>query len=397
MKLRSLRVSGYKNLADCQVPMRDFNVVVGPNNSGKSNLLDLFRMLRFLWRYEPDLVLATQRHGDHLSIEIGVTFEAGIDGETWTVDYDAAVKRSGHGEIGFESEVLKAKQAARTGPAKTFLRRDGATFAVGNRRPHPISPLTSAVSAASILYPASAGNAGELPVVIQEMEALARTSVFALSPVALRNALDKDVMVREGRVSAVGLLPLLDRISQDRKKWLLFEQTVCDILDLDDIDFRVIPEDRSRPRGREGSPGTRARFCSLWGPNDRCDRLADYSDGTLIVVALVALMVERDPVGELTCIEELENCLHPAAQAELLRFLKDNSSRWQVMITTHSPYLVNGVDPDDLLVAVVGDDGLSSFRKPDDRKAVNDLLKHGYMSFGDLMVTNFREVIRAKD
>ena len=39
MKLKQIRVDGYKNLINCEVNLGDFNVLVGPNNSGKSQSL----------------------------------------------------------------------------------------------------------------------------------------------------------------------------------------------------------------------------------------------------------------------------------------------------------------------------------------------------------------------
>ena len=45
MKLKQIRVDGYKNLIDCEVNLSDFNVLVGPNNSGKSNAIDALRLL----------------------------------------------------------------------------------------------------------------------------------------------------------------------------------------------------------------------------------------------------------------------------------------------------------------------------------------------------------------
>ena len=45
MKLKQIRVDGYKNLVNCEVNLGDFNVLVGPNNSGKSNLLEAVQIL----------------------------------------------------------------------------------------------------------------------------------------------------------------------------------------------------------------------------------------------------------------------------------------------------------------------------------------------------------------
>ena len=44
-KITQIRVDGYKNLFDCVVDLNDFNVLVGPNNSGKTNLIEAVLML----------------------------------------------------------------------------------------------------------------------------------------------------------------------------------------------------------------------------------------------------------------------------------------------------------------------------------------------------------------
>ncbi|MGO9147350.1 MAG: AAA family ATPase, partial [Desulfomonilia bacterium] len=35
----NIGIDGYKNLIDCDIDLHNLNVIVGPNNSGKSNFL----------------------------------------------------------------------------------------------------------------------------------------------------------------------------------------------------------------------------------------------------------------------------------------------------------------------------------------------------------------------
>lgn len=48
MKINSIEVNGYKNLIDCKYVLEDFNVLIGSNNSGKSNMLEIFSFLNVL-------------------------------------------------------------------------------------------------------------------------------------------------------------------------------------------------------------------------------------------------------------------------------------------------------------------------------------------------------------
>jgi len=88
-------------------------------------------------------------------------------------------------------------------------------------------------------------------------------------------------------------------------------------------------------------------------------------------------------------LEELENCLHPAAIEKLLRFLQDNADKWPVLITTHSSYLLNGVNPEDVNVAVVDETGAAHFEKVKNSRQLRDYLNKGLMSFGELLVKDF--------
>jgi len=93
--------------------------------------------------------------------------------------------------------------------------------------------------------------------------------------------------------------------------------------------------------------------------------------------------------GPILCLEELENCLHPAAVEKLLRFLQDHCEKWPVVITTHSPYLLNGIRPEDVKVAVVDETGATNFESVKDSSQLRNYLNKNLMSFGDLLSNDF--------
>ena len=86
------------------------------------------------------------------------------------------------------------------------------------------------------------------------------------------------------------------------------------------------------------------------------------SDGMLRFLAL-AVLSEDPEVHGLVCIEEPENSIHPGKMEALVELLKeiavetdvapdDEFPMRQVIIATHSPYLVQLLLPEDLLIAV---------------------------------------------
>lgn len=66
------------------------------------------------------------------------------------------------------------------------------------------------------------------------------------------------------------------------------------------------------------------------------------SDGTLRYLALLALLCDPTP-PPLICIEEPELGLHPDVLPTLAQLLRDASERTQLVVTTHSPILVDAL------------------------------------------------------
>lgn len=64
------------------------------------------------------------------------------------------------------------------------------------------------------------------------------------------------------------------------------------------------------------------------------------SSGTLRVLALMTALHE-DSAGGLVGIEEPENNIHPTALEGFAEHLLDASGRMQLLVTTHSPILLN--------------------------------------------------------
>lgn len=77
----------------------------------------------------------------------------------------------------------------------------------------------------------------------------------------------------------------------------------------------------------------------------------EVSDGTLIVTALLtALHLDS---AEMFLLDDLEQGLHPAAQRELvqvLRRLVQTRPETQIVFTTHSPYVVDELEPAEVVV-----------------------------------------------
>jgi predicted ATPase len=116
---------------------------------------------------------------------------------------------------------------------------------------------------------------------------------------------------------------------------------------------------------------------------------ANMSDGTLRALGiLVALFQSEDdsPVP-LVGIEEPEVALHPAAAAVLREALRDASSRTQVIVTSHSPELLDdSMIGSEQILAVEAEDSVTRIA-PVDEGARKVLLERLYTP-GELLRLN---------
>jgi len=93
------------------------------------------------------------------------------------------------------------------------------------------------------------------------------------------------------------------------------------------------------------------------------------SDGTLRLLCLLAVLLDANP-PPLICIEEPEIGLHPDAIREIAGLLTDASTRAQLIVTTHSPTLVDALSdqPEAVLVCERDFDKFTQFRRLDRSK-----------------------------
>jgi predicted ATPase len=107
------------------------------------------------------------------------------------------------------------------------------------------------------------------------------------------------------------------------------------------------------------------------------------SDGTLRVAGIVSALLQEPPVPVI-CIEEPELTVHPGAIPLLYDFLKQASKRSQVLVTTHSPELLDRMDAEDVRVVRRGQDGTSvTHMSPMQRQLVLD----GLLTLGEILRT----------
>lgn len=86
------------------------------------------------------------------------------------------------------------------------------------------------------------------------------------------------------------------------------------------------------------------------------------SEGTLILLGLLTFLTEREP-PRLLLIDDLDRSLHPRAQTQLIDLLRktlDQHPDLQIVATSHSPYLIDELNDDEVWVLNLRDDGTAA-------------------------------------
>jgi len=340
------------------VDLGPLNVLVGPNQAGKSNFLDLIEFLGDSARL--DLPEAIQMRG---GID-RVRFRGALGGGAVVIDVKANVTRystSGAPDeyrlsfwtrrqrderrILLRSERFKFKRTQGQGRRVTVAgsRADFIRIADGGReetaRQLPLSPQSLALSTLRRLPKAEGG---------EEIDRVARLfttfRVFNVDVEAARRParLTKDPL----RANASNLASVLIQLSGDDERFGDFlEDAKAMIPGLKSIEFEAI--------GGAGSAfAVRLLERGLKDPTF----LEDASFGAIRVLALLALLYDPQP-PQITCIEEIDHGLHPYVFDRLVVRLREASKRTQFLVATHSPALVNRLRPAELIVCERAADG----------------------------------------
>lgn len=109
------------------------------------------------------------------------------------------------------------------------------------------------------------------------------------------------------------------------------------------------------------------------------------SDGTLKVFAYLLLLEDPTPPPFL-CIEEPENGLYHKLLETLAKELREHAtgqkSGAQVFVTTHQPYFVDALSPEEVWILEKAPDGYSSIRRASGDPMVNNMVKEGLLLGG---------------
>lgn len=368
MKILKLEVEGYRSFKSQTWSPGDLNVLIGPNASGKSNLLRVLDLLSTaaaggLGRYvqqdggiDP---LLWDGQAKRVRIKAKMTpLQPYSDPKTDALTYELHLGRLGKTSayrIDFETlaNYCRVETGEMTQPFKLLERRPqhAVVYSMQSRGFEPISTVTTPTTPPPCHPNEQDREAFEAPEAsLPEDESLLS---FAAGPFAANKFVaefqqelaawkihqgfhtDRDAQIRapqvtraDTQVSADGqnLVSVLHSLyASDRD----FENEIITAMrsafgeDFDKLVFPPAADQRIQMRIR-------------WRSLKREQSAADLSDGTLRFLFLIAVLANPSP-PPIIAIDEPETGLHPSMLPIVAEYARDASRRAQVILTTHSP------------------------------------------------------------
>ncbi len=352
-----VELKNYKSISTCSVRLHPLVFLVGPNGSGKSNFLDALRFVADALRTSLDHALRNRGgigevrrrsagHPTHFAILLDFSLPTGQEGTYW---FRIGARQHGGFEVQTEECVIRAPEALSR--AEYFKVVSGKVVDSSQKVPAASSDRLFLVSASGI------------PEFRPVYEAFSRMGFYNLNPDSIRQFQPPDageILARDGG-NLPSVLRELARRSPQRKRRI--EEYLGKVVPgISRVDMKVVgPQETLAFRQLvEGAH-------EPWG-----FPVGNMSDGTLRALGvLVALFQSGDGTAAripLVGIEEPEVALHPAAAGVLLDSLRAASRDTQVIVTSHSPDLLDDDELEtDSVLAVYSRRGASTIAPIDER------------------------------
>lgn len=397
MNISKIEIKNFKSFKDVSVNLNDFNVVIGACAAGKSNFIDAFNFLKDL---SEDLMNALGRHGlyfiQNLANDpnqptcIKVTFG---DGKPFlnrlnekhnriqykSLEYEVCINFNNNAPI--INETVKFDFNLDNGEFyenSLLLKNQNFKITAEFENDNDNIELEDFVPG-SLLNIVNENFKDEHGLIINSALAtipfnwsnyFKNITYYNLDPKFCR--LDDDTGKAVLKEYGENLNLVLEEILDDDENNRKFLNLLSSLLPyVEGIEMLKLDDDRRM--FRLDDKYIKSKISSLF-----------ISDGTMDIIALICALYFES--GDIILIEEPERNIHPGLFIQLVSMIKEVSQRKQVIMTTHSPELLNSCDLDDIYF-VSRDEKGSVISKPIDNKQIKDFIDE--LGIGQVFVDNY--------
>ncbi|MFH1090344.1 MAG: AAA family ATPase, partial [Pseudomonadota bacterium] len=343
-------------------------VFLGPNGSGKSTVFDVFAFLSEC--FTEGLRRAWDRRGRFKELRTRgadgpIVFELKYRERPWPIiTYHLAIDQNDKGPYVSE-EWLQWRRRQRGRPFKFLDFKNGAGKVIPGEEPETdIDRIEEQLSSPEMLAVNTLGQFAKHP----RVSALRRfITDWYLSYLTADSARGVPEAGPQERLSKKGdnlpnVMQYLKEQHEPRLNQILRVLTER-VPRLEKVDAQIMPDGRLLLQIKDA-------------PFDEPIMAKYASDGTLKMLAYLTVLYDPDP-PQLIGIEEPENHIHPRLLSELAEECRRASASTQLMVTTHSPFFVNGLKPEELWVLYRDEKGYTQAVRAADMKGVKEFVEQG--------------------
>lgn len=372
-----VELRNYKSIAHCRVRLNRLTILVGPNGSGKSNFLDALRFVSDALRTTLEHAIRDRGginevrrrsygHPHNFGITLGVNLPDG--------------SRAIYGfQIGASSDAgyHVLREYCRLAPAESpnsWIHR----YEVRKGQLHTATfqGMGPGEIESDRLYLTLASG---LPQFRALYDGLSHMGFYNLNPDVIREVQDPDpgeLLARDGR----NIASIIRRLVETNPAVL---ERITEYLQA------IVPGIRSvEPLNLQHKETLKFRQEVRGSKHPWTFSAANMSDGTLRVLGVLVAAFQTKAMKKfrvpLVGIEEPEVAIHPGAAAKLMDALLEARHDTQILITTHSPELLDHSEvTDDMLLAVEAEHGETKIAPVD--ASVRQVIRDNLFTVGELL------------
>jgi ABC-type lipoprotein export system ATPase subunit len=413
MKIKRLAVTAYKNLVDAVVEPDGIHALTGCNGAGKTNFLETVPFLARLLTGSDEERIEILRIGNSpgrstwfplvpdrsmttpLTIEMICIVETDAE---WEVNYRISLpapifedtRYDQKGQPYIQEETLYLKRIGKPGKPTLTLQRtaNGETTVTPELEPRRKLEFSTKLDMSAIqtleIRQASAFES-EFPVLSSFRTQLARANIISIRSEPFGNSRNPAPGAWFSRglwgtpSHSMPFFESLSAIKENPKEWAEFKHWIKLLCDIDGIHLRKFPTETAKE--------TR-RFVFF----DKKDIFLDpyeLSTGMATAVTLVTAFFTIRHTPSVILIEEPEVYLHPKAIIDLIKLFRSSTNAFTILFSTHSPVVLNSLNVAEVTLMDETETGFFTTRKVSSVPEAIAALNRGFVSFGDLLQTNF--------
>ncbi|MCF8107848.1 MAG: AAA family ATPase [Desulfohalobiaceae bacterium] len=369
-RIESLRVRNYRALKDITLgKITPLTVLLGPNGSGKSTVFDVFAFLAEC--FTDGLRKAWDRRGRFRELRsrdqegpIVIELQYREKPDTPLITYHLEIVEQATRPV-VAREFLRWKRGHPAAPFHFLDYQYGKGKVITGEAPEASDTrIEKPLSGPDVLAASTLGTLAENPRVIALRNFITGWHLSYLSADATRGNPQAGA---EERLSPTGdnLPNVIQYLREQYPERLeqIFETLRRRIPRIEKVQAEVLQDSRLLLLVKDApfSTPVLSRFAS---------------DGTLKLLAYLTLLYDPDP-PQLVGIEEPENFLHPRLLPELAEECQQAADRTQLIVTTHSPFFINPLRPEEVRVLYRAADGYTRVRRIADMPGIAAFIEQG--------------------